>query len=314
MGPIQMATFRPAFPQLPAGAFVDKRIPTISLQPNLLNAVVIARQMQIGAQGAMAGGAIAPGRPAAAQLSIEDLLDLERELYVDPSMSLQRHFRLYLCPGVVAGGVLTFTPQRRCVPIRMVIASGTAGTITNLQAGVEQYFAQNSAVPAAVYSELAQQTGWLRPVIVEVGNTITATTTLAANTPVGLFCFDLSEKGLLAPPLGKPRTIGFSQSIGAASSATILLNPQKDFRIRRLAFDESVTNYSSLTVTGLTVANDPQTESTGVLPVQMFSTKALSAMIDGDLCKVGAQIAITVANSNAGAVTAQGEVWGDTAD
>jgi ethanolamine utilization microcompartment shell protein EutS len=285
-----------------------------SHNPQLLNHVVAARQIRVAHLGAQSGQAYAPGSANAANLDIEDLLDIERGLYVNPENELARHFRLYLCPGVIAAGVMTFTPQRRCVPIRLCIPSGVAGNVSQLQSGVEQYYASAGAVPAAVYSELAEQTGWLRPIITEVGNTITATTTVANGQAVGLWCFDLSEKGLLAPPMGKPRAMGFSVSVPNAGTAQAVLNPQKDFRIRRLALDETVTNYGSLTVTGFTVANDPQTEANGVLPVQMFSTKALAAMIDGDLCKVGASIVVTFANSNAAPVTAQGEAWGDTED
>lgn len=309
-----LTKIRAAFPQLAPGQYVHPAIPKISANPDLLNSLVAAKQIQVAQAGAMAGQAFAPGNPNAAKLDVEDLIDLERELYVNPVASLQRHFRLYLIPGIIAGGVMTFTPQRRCVPIRLVIPSGVAGLVTGLQSGVEQYFAAAGSVPAAVYSELAQDTGWLRPIITEVGNTITATTTVANGQAVGMFAFDLSEKGLLAPPMGKPRAIGFSQVIPATGNGTIFLNPQKDFRIRRFALDQTVTNFASLTVTNFTVANDPQTEASGPLPAQMFSCVALSAFIDGDLCKVGAQIAVTVANSNAAAVTAQGEAWGDTQD
>lgn len=297
---------RPAFPQLTPGAYVHPAIAKLA-QPDLMNNVAAASQIQAAAQAAQVGS-------APPDMSIEDLLDIEKEMYLNPEDTLRRFFRVYLCPGTIAGGVITFSPQRRCVPIRLLVASGTAGVVTGLQAGVEQYFAAAGSVPAACYSELAEQTGWLRPIICDVGNTVTATTTIANGTAIGLFCFDLSEKGMVSPPMGKPRAIGFSQSIPATGNATILLNPQKDFRLRRLALDQTVTNFASLTVTGLTVANDPQTEAVGSLPAQMFACNALEAMIDGDVCRVGAQIAITVANSNAAPVTAQGEVWGDSAD
>lgn len=309
-----LRSIRPAFPGITQGHLIHPALGKFrSVHPELLHNVVAARQIHAAGAAAMAGHPFSPGSSGAASLDIEDLLDIERELAVNPVMALSRHFRLYLCPGVIAGGVLTFTPQRRCVPIRPVVASGTAGTLTALQSGVEQYYASAGAVPAAVYSELALDTGWLRPIVTEVGNTITATTTIANGTPVGMFCFDLSPKGLLAPPMGKPRAMGFSVAVpGAGGTAQAILNPQKPFRLRRLACDETVANYTNLTVTGLTVANDPQTEANGVLPVQMFSTKALAAFIDGDLCEVGAQIVVTFANSNAAAVTAQGEAWGDT--
>lgn len=306
---------RPPMPQLRKTEYVHPAIPKLNLRnPHLLNNVLAARSIQISHLAAIAGHTYSPGSQAASNLPIEQLLDIERELALNPVFTLSRHFRLYLCPGTIAGGVMSFAPQRRCVPIRLCIPSSVVdtATVTGLQAGVEQYYASAGAVPAGMYSELATETGWLRPIIVEVGNTITATTTVPNGQAVGMWCFDLSEKGLLAPPMGTPRSLGFSVAVPATGTAQVILNPQKAFRIRRLATDETIANYTSLTVTGFTVANDPQTEANGVLPVQMFSSKALGAFIDGDVCQVGAQIVLTFANANAAAVTAQGEAWGDT--
>lgn len=285
-----------------------------SAAPQLLNIVAGANLAQ-----QIASGVQQPG------LTPADLVDIERDLYLDPVYALRRHFRVYYCPGSSNGSTLSFAPQRDCIPFMLHVPSGSAGTttISRMQNGVRQYFATADAVPSSMFTEKATGPAhYLSPKMAKVGNTITANTTLASGTVAALACFDMSGD-VLSPPTGRPMQIGFSAgSIAAGASANATTSPQKVFRLRSIRLDSTVTNWDAqidgthgIHVTGVTVANDPQTEASGDLPGTLFDAQATAPMLDmdGDVCQVGAQIVQSFTNKEAAnAIVVQGVLWGDS--
>lgn len=304
-------------------------LPRIASNLPITNAVLAAQQAQ----------AIATGQKPATP-SVSDLLDLEHDLYLDPVNTLRRHFRVYVLPvAVSASGGLLAAPQRDCVPFRLYVPAGSTpgATISQLQSGVDQYFATADAVPAAVFGtadaftagaaagagSLSGESAYLRPIVTQVGKNVTALSTLASGTVCGMLCFDLSADGIAMPPMGRPMKIGFKQTIvHAAAAATISRSPQKGFRIRRISINTQVTNWDNqidgthgISITGVFVGNNPQTEANGSLPASMFASNQLGGWIDGDFCKVGKTLSLTVVNNEAANdISVEGEFEGDTLD
>ena len=309
-------------------------------QPGLTNIVAGAIQAKAAAGGSylnpgQAQNFMPPARSGAnppPKLSAQDIADIEHDLYLDPVLTLKRHFRVYYLPGTIANGVMTFAPQRACVPFMLHVPSGSATaagvpkTIQQMQNGVRQYFATSDQVPATMFTEATPGVAkYLRPMLARVGNTITATTNIANGSEVALACFDMAEDGLLSP-FGNPMQIGFNSGNLAVSGGTTIvrIKPQKTFRLRRIELDSTVTNWvkqcdatHGLAVTGITVANDPQTEGQGSLPGTLFDFAFQGGGdLDGDVCEVGAEVDITLLNNDAtvGGITVAGTVWGDTPD
>lgn len=304
------------------------------LSPAVLNGISLAHPAVGGIQSAspallniVAGANLAQQQASGVQqpsLSPADLVDIERDLYLDPVYALKRHFRVYYLPGSSNGSTITFTPQRDCIPFMLHVPSGTASSnVSRLANGVRQYFATADTIPSTMFSEKATGPAhYLSPKMAKVGNTITGNTTIANGTILALACFDLSGD-LLSPPAGRPMQIGFNvASVAAGATGTATISPQKVFRLRSIRIDSTVTNWDTqqdgthgLQVTGITVANDPQTEATGNLPGTLFDSNATAPMLemDGDVCQVGAQIVISFKNLEASnAIVPQGVIWGDT--
>lgn len=285
--------------------------------PKLVNIVAAAENARLAAKGL-------PGR----KHTIHDLVDIERDLALDPVFSLRRHFRVYFLPATIAAGVINAAPQRTCIPFMLHVPSGSSSgkTITQFQNGVRQYFATADAVPATVFGEgVPGAARFLRPFVAKVGNTLSGQTTIANGTLLGMMCFDLAEEGMLAEPLGRPMQIGWNAGnlVVSGGNTIVRIKPQKDFRPRRIEFDSTVTNWvkqcdatHGLAVTGVLVANDPQTEANGSLPATMFDMFAQGGGwdFDGDECEVGAEVDINLTNNDAtvGGITPVGTCWGDT--
>lgn len=327
--PIGIQYAKPSVTNMPAilsgTTLMHPSLPSVSSNIPVTNAVLAAQQAQNIAAGQ---------RPSAP--SVSDILDLEHDLYLDPVNTLRRHFRVYVCPVTVsAAGVLSAQPQRDCVPFKLAIPSGSAGTtlITQLQVGVDQYFATSDGVPSSVFGTFDNATGdgsggageasYLRPIVCNVGKVFSGQSNLASGTVCGLFCFDLSSDGVAMPPIGRPMKIGFKQTIvHQAAAAAIVRLPQKTFRIRRVSIDTNVANWDAqidathgVSITGLLVGNEPQTEANGNLPANMFAMGQVGGWVDGDVCKVGKSISLVCVNNEvANDIVIQGEFEGDTLD
>jgi hypothetical protein len=304
-------------PVLNGTLLMHPQLPSIASNLPVTNAVLAAQAAQTVA---------ATGQPPPAP-SISDLLDLEQELYLDPINVMRRHFRVYLLPASIAGGLLTASPQRDCVPFQLHIPSGSAAgaTIQQLQSGVDQYFATADNLSAAIFGENVAQSGlaMLRPILTVVGKDMGANTTVAAGTRCGFFCFDLSNSGVLAAPTNRPMAMGSKVlSVHAAAAVNNDLFPQKSFRPRRLSINDKVANFNTtidathgISVNSILVGNEPQTESDGPLPATMFALTMLGGFIDGDVAKVGKKVTIqTVNNEAANDIELEWTWWGDTLD
>jgi hypothetical protein len=247
-----------------------------------------------------------PPPPASAQ----NFADIEAEIRLNPHASLGRRFRVYPVGCTVVAGIATFRPQRPCIPFRLVAPAGLAGTITNLQSGVDQYWAATSAVPTEVFVPNNTDGGWLRPIYTEVGKDITANVTGIVTGQLALLCFDQGDKALLSQPMGNLRPVGFKAVAAGAGTTIINMNPQKRSRIRRLDIDSTGAGIGGSFVGPLTVQNDPQFESAAQVPVELFFQTSLDVDIDGDVCDVGGVVSVSV--TSPGAATIQGCCWFDT--
>ena len=323
---MQSPTFaQPIVANMPAilsgTVLMSPALPRISSNLPVTNAVLAAKAAQ-----AASAGTVAPPP------SISDLLDLEHDLYLDPVGTLRRHFKVYVLPLVVgAGGAILGEPQRDCVPVRLCIPSGSAAgkTLGALASGVDQYFATRDNVPASMFAVgnggggQSSEQSYLRPIVTQVGKNIEASSTLTAGTAVGMFCFDLSESGVLTPPYGRPMHMGSKQTIvHGAAAVDIDLFPLKGFRIRRLGINVSVANWNDtidathgISIGGIFVGNEPQTEDNGFLPADMFNCQGEGGWIDGDFAKVGKKVTINVVNNEAANdIVLEFDWFGDTLD
>jgi hypothetical protein len=317
------STIKPITPSISiasaaTGVLAHPALPAIAANPTLSNIVIAAKTVQ----AAQMGQKYTP--------SVSDLLDLEHDLYLDPVFTMRRHFRVYVCPGTVdASGNATFTPQRDCVPFRMHIPSGSAAgkTVRQLQSGVDQYFVTADAVDATIYSEhaiAAIESAFLRPIVTTVGKKIEASTTLASTTRLGMWCFDLSDEGVIAAPYNRPVLMGQAGVVvvHAAAAMNVDLFQQKSFRIRHLNIDDTDANWSTtidathgLSVNSILVGNDPQTEDSLPLPATMFVRGVLAGMFDGDWGKVGKKTTVVLQNNDAAHdYTTSVTWWGDSLD
>lgn len=286
-------------------------LPSIATNLPISNALLAAKAASAAQQG------LPPP-----QYSLQDLMDLEHELFLDPILSMKRHFRMYLCGMSVAGGQLTAAPQQDCIPYALHIPSGSGAgaTVSSLESGIDQYFNTSDAVPAHVFAEQASETRYLRPIPTKVGKVISASTTVAAGTICGMWCWDLSAEGLLSTPMGAPQHIGGKLTVvHAAAAVTDTKRPQKRFRPRRFGIDCTTAGFNrtidathGVQIQAWKVQNIPQTESGLALPSTLFDEAVVGGFVDADICEVGGGIDLVMVNNEAAAdISIEYTYWGD---
>lgn len=238
-------------------------------------------------------------------------LDIEAAMMLDPVQTLQRFFRMKLLGGVVSSSVLTFTPEVDCIPVRGFIPAGTADKsvyITNLQCGLKQYFASNDGINAQFFDpQQALETGYLRPYILRVGQTVNGT--VAAGTlssGCGLLVADISRNGLRQPLRGPLSRLGPSGSdanviitVTKGTSKTVTFTPQVRFGLRKITVKtSSVTTPDDLTVTAVKVGIEPQFLSGDAVTINVFTAATTGVWVDGDIAEIGQDITVTLKNAD----------------
>lgn len=275
-------------------------------------------------QKAVQNGAIFPLAPGVqpADLASDPALyyDIDRSLQLNPWVLLPQHFKVYPLPGTVAGGVLTFAPQRKVIPFAAVFREAEAtGTIAALQVGVVPLFGNGQAVPAGMFGPMSPDTRYLPPVIAVPGQQITANVT--GVTRAALWCADVDATQPMAEPLRSRLTpVGFALAagaFGAGVAAQIVIQPQINIRLRRVAFlnpsaSGDFASCPDITVESVLVGNQPQTEAAGSIPLDAFLNTYLAGYLDADLCQIGNSITLGVTNHTGGGLALSGAIYGDT--
>jgi hypothetical protein len=240
---------------------------------------------------------------------------------VDPRLSRDRRYRLVLIGSKTTldangTGVMTFQPQVRVLPRRLIVPTGAVGSLANLQVGIDPCHVSATPEPFEMFSEKSDA-GLFDGVVCEPNIKITAQITggtAAAVIYAGLVAFALDRgSSQLTGRLmrqGVPAT-----SLAAGVSAVINVNPQKPFRPRRLAFDSTAANISGVIVTDFRIQNVPQFQSADPLPILAFSELSSEglAWLDMDECAAAAAISISVTNTGGSTAVVGGVMEGDVA-
>jgi hypothetical protein len=240
---------------------------------------------------------------------------------VDPRLMRDRRYRLVLIGSKLVldangVGVLTFQPQVRILPRRLIVPTGTVGSLANLQVGLDPCHVSATPEPFEMFSEKAD-TGLFDGVVCEPNIKVTAQITggtASATIYAGMVAFALDRGASLLT--GRLMRQGVpSTSIAAGASAIIKVNPQKQFRPRRLAFDSTAANISGLIVTDFRIQNVPQFQSADPLPILCFSELSSEglAWLDMDECAAAAEISISVTNTGGSTCVFGGVMEGDVA-
>jgi hypothetical protein len=236
----------------------------------------------------------------------------------------RKPFPVKLLPATVTpssnAGQLTWTPQEEFEGFRLCVPSGQPclpGYATQLQAGDRLMVAQSGRIPLSLLSEKSDL-GRIDLPIVRLGETITMQVNgMNANSELGAVIWGYAR--------GKSRTLPEGAEIlyerwepfdslvvAAASTATFNLQPQRNIIMRRIGFDDTVSNFANLYVTFINVQDDPQYTQNVEIPAQLFSELAQDDWLDFDTCQLGGIISIGLRNSNTSQnVTAQGMAVSD---
>lgn len=209
-------------------------------------------------------------------------------------------------------GQLTWNPQEPFEGFRLVIPSSQGvGYLSQLTAGDRLMVTQSGRIPFNCLSEKTD-VGRIDFPLISLGEVISAQVSGAtANAEIG---------GVVIGYGSRPRVLPAGSEIlyqrfepfdvtadGGSNTALITLQPQRHCIIRRIAFDDSVANFSAgIYVTSINVQDMPQFTSNVEIPAQVFSELAIDDWLDFDLCQLGGTITIGLRNANANAINVQG--------
>ena len=98
-----------------------------------------------------------------------------------------------------------------------------------------------------------------------------------------------------------------STSIGVGATVTITSNPQHPFKAERMILFPSAVG---LLITNLQIGTDSQFVAAGSMPVELFAAANEDATFNADTARPGVEIAMTVNNPTAGAITLGGGILG----
>jgi len=254
------------------------------------------------------------GRPTT---ELEDILNVERAMMLNPTDVLSRHFRTVVL-GAKGGsdddGILTFHPQLPCIPLRMVVpAEDVDKYFSNMQAGLEQYFASNDRINGRMFSIESVAT-FIRPLYTRIGQDVTVkmNTTSEGHGHV-LICADMSADGRLASG-GQLRPMGFTvDTLAAGGDQTTTLRPQKNFRIRKLSLrGADVDTLHEVTLTAFKVGVEPQFLSADEVTAELFDASVpWETWLDGDMACIGQEITLNWHNYGDAPVSFEGVLEGD---
>jgi hypothetical protein len=96
-----------------------------------------------------------------------------------------------------------------------------------------------------------------------------------------------------------------STSIPATSTAIVTVTPQVPFKLERF-ISQSVT----LSINDIKVGTNSQFVGSGSIPVEVFARDAIGVGLKGDTAVPGVDIALSVSNATAGALTISGAYLG----
>jgi hypothetical protein len=209
-------------------------------------------------------------------------------------------------------GQLTFTPQEPFEGFRICVPSSQGnGYISQLTAGDRLMVAQSGRIPFACLNEKSD-VGRIDFPLVSLGEVISAQISGAtANTEIGAVIIGYGSRPRVLPQGSEILYQRFEPfdvtADGGAATATITLAPQRHVIIRRIAFDDTVANFSAgIYVTSINVQDLPQFVGNVEIPAQLFSELAVDDWLDFDLCQLGGTITIGLRNANANAINVQG--------
>lgn len=251
-------------------------------------------------------------------IGAEAILSVERDMKLNPQQTLTRYFRTVLLGGEADGKVVTFSPQKDVIPMRLVVPS-TEGDreYSSLQAGLSQYFASNGAIQGYLFNAFCAA-ALIRPIYTRVGQDITMRAD-EAPTYGGytLLCADMSATGRHAP-VGELRPMGFKVTLAPDETKDVEIKPQLAFRVRKLSL-LSTTNpnpdgLAPINLTRFLVGVDPQFLSAKAVCCETFDARVpWEVWLDADEAQVGQTITMTFHNSSENEQSVVGAVEGDVA-
>lgn len=288
----------------------------------------LPRAVQVAVHAA-AGQVVGNAPPASAPITMDpdDLDGIHGAEYggaIDPRTGYLRVPRarlelvgsaLLTLSNLVTTGTLKWSPQRDMKATRLVFPTSlVAGSyLQNIMVGNKPIYLGTANEPAENFAELSTA-GIVDFPICRVGITISGTLVnagLAGATNFYTALLGYVVDGKEYEPLrGFMRRLPIPvTNVGAGATATIAINPQDSFKIRKLALDQSIA--ANFIITTINIGNTPQLLSGDPVPAQAFSDRAQDLWLDFDRCKTGQQIFVTVTNTSAAGANFQGAFLGD---
>ena len=206
--------------------------------------------------------------------------------------------------GAAGSAKGTFTPQTRFKGNRLIMPSSTlAGTtIQNLLVGTRPQYAASSVEPFHMFEE--QSTGGVWDLdVCEIGQQIAMTVTVTGATTVFAAivgeALDGKPYNMLRSPLKRIATT--VAGIGAGATALVTVQPQVNFKPRRLIVDDA--SAANFTINSFLIGISPQFMSGDPVPAGAFTEVAQDVWLDCDEASVGNLITLSVTNTSAGSLT-----------
>jgi hypothetical protein len=207
---------------------------------------------------------------------------------------------------------LTFTPQVRFKPQRLVIPSGTlAGTkISNMLVGAKPQYAASSVERVDLFEEMSTGGMWDMDVC-EVGLKVQATIQVLGATTVYACLIGEALDGKPYPPIKSPlKRIGVeSLAIAAGATVPVTIQPQVRFKPRRVMFDDVTAKY--FVINSFNIGITPQFISGDPVPAGAFTEVAQDVWLDCDEASVGNVLTFNVTNTDVAARDFAGALLGD---
>lgn len=100
--------------------------------------------------------------------------------------------------------------------------------------------------------------------------------------------------------------INASSSTATTASGTATAIPQKPFKVVRFVLQ----NAAQWSITNFTIANEPQTMTTGNIPGDAFNGTSVDVLLDCDTCDPGLQVVMAFTNNSASTLTFTGVFFG----
>ncbi len=254
------------------------------------------------------------GRPT---IGVEDVLNVERSLRLNPQDTLARRFRTVVIGAELSQDLKTavWSPQKDCIPMRFVNPEADWDKdFSAFESALDQYFASTDTVSGRMFAADACA-AYMRPLFTQIGQDITIKSAVALEGKGHmLLAADMSDEGRHAA-VGELRPMGFGGECAAAGNLIVQVKPQLGFTLRKLSMDTlagSLDGLAGLTLQRFLIGVEPQFLSSFEVTCEAFrSSIPWELWLDADTAKIGQTILLDFHNYSDAGITFVGNLDGD---